>query len=155
MKKLIIGCALGVVLLVMGTVIGPRLVYSKWNPILEGECRTFVDSAILAVARDWDSRELIERIDPEMLLPGDEEKLENLFRLYRRLGGLVEYYGSEGEVHRDSSVPEAVEFAYVAEADFENGFATVKVEGIHRDGNSYILDFSIKSEAFISELINH
>ena len=155
MKKLIIGCVLGVVLLVIGAAIGPRLVFSTSKPIMEGECKRFVDSTVLAVARDWDTRELVDRVDPEMLLPGDDEKLENLFRLYRKLGALVKYHGCEGEVYRESSVPGAVGFAYVAEADFENGFATVKVEGIHRDGNSYILDFSIKSEAFISELINH
>jgi len=153
MKKVIIGCAVAVVLLVIGAAIGPRLVFSGSKPILEGECRRFVDSTILAVARDWDTGELVDRVDPEMLQPGDEEKLENMFRLYRKLGGLVEYYGSEGEVYRESSVPGAVGFAYVAEADFENGFATVKIEGIHQDGNSYILDFSIRSEAFVSELI--
>ena len=150
MKKIIMGCTLGVVLLVIGTVIGPELVFSISSPIVESECRMFVDNAILAIARDWDSRELIYRIDPEMIRPGDEEELENLFRLYRKLGGLVEYYGTEGEVWRDSSVPGAIGFAYVAEADFENGFATVKVEGIYKDGNSYILDFNIRSEALRS-----
>ena len=153
MKKVVIGCAVAVVLFVIGAAIGPRLVFSGSKPILEGECRRFVDDTVLAVARDWDTGELVDRIDPEMLQPGDEEKLENMFRLYRKLGGLVEYYGSEGEVYRESSVPGAVGFAYVAEADFENGFATVKVEGVHQDGNSYILDFSIRSEAFVSELI--
>ena len=155
MKKLIIGCAIGVVLLAMGIVIGPGLVFSISSPIAESECRAFADNAILAVTRDWDSRELINRVDPEMLQPGDEEKLENLFRLYRKLGDLVEYYGAEGEAWIDSSAPGAIGFAYVAEADFENGFATVKVEGIYKDGNSYILDFNIRSEAFISGLIDH
>jgi len=155
MKKLIIGCALGVVLLLIGAAIGPRLVFSKSKPIVESECRTFVDSAVLAVVRDWDSGELIDRVDPEMLEPGDDEKLENLFRLYRKLGALVKYYGCEGEVYRESSVPGAAGFAYVAEADFENGFATVKVEGIHQNGNLYILDFSINSEAFVSGLLDH
>ena len=155
MKKLIIGCALCLMLLVIGAVIGPELVFSISSPISESECRTFADNTVLAVAQDWDSRELINRIDPEMLRPGDEEELENLFRLYRKLGDLVEYYGAEGEVWRDSSVSGAVGFSYFAEADFENGFATVKVERIHKDGNSYILDFNIRSEAFIDGLIDH
>ena len=154
MKRLAIGCVLCLMLLVIGTVIGPKLVFSISSPISEGELRTFADNTVLAVVQDWDSRELINRIDPEMLRPGDEEELENLFRLYRKLGGLVEYYGAEGEVWRDSSVSGAVGFSYFAEADFENGFATVKVEGIHKDGNSYILDFNIRSGAFIDGLID-
>lgn len=154
MKKLIIGCTVVVVLLVIGAAIGPELVFSASKSNLEGECKEFVDSAIVAIALNWDSRELIRRVDPEMLRPGDDKKMENLFRLYRKLGGLVEYYGCEGQVYRDSSVPGAEGFAYVAEADFENGSATVKVEGIHQDGNSYILDFSINSGAFVSELID-
>ena len=155
MKRLIIGCAICVMLLVVGAVIGPKLVFSISSPISEGTLRTFADNTVLAVAQDWDSRELINRIDPEMLRPGDEEEVENMFRLYRKLGDLVEYYGAEGEVWRDSSVSGAVGFSYFAEADFENGPATVKVEGIHKDGNSYILDFNIRSEAFIAELIEH
>ncbi len=139
----------------IGTVIGPELVLSISSPISEREFRTFVDNTVLAVVQDWDSRELINRIDPEMLRPGDEQEVENLFRLYRKLGDLVEYYGAEGEVWRDSSESGAVGFSYFAEADFENGSATVKVEGIHKDGNSYILDFNMRSEAFIAELIDH
>ena len=155
MKKLIIGCAIVVVLLVMGTIIGPELVFSISSPIAESECRMFADNTVLAVAKNWDSRELINRVDPEMLRPGDEEELENLFQLYRKLGNLVEYYGAEGEIWRDSSAPGAVGFSYFAEAEFENGFATVKIEGIHKDGNSYILEFNIRSEAFINGLIDH
>jgi len=155
MKKLIIGCVLVVVLLVMGTIIGPELVFSISSPIVESECRMFADNTVLAVAKNWDSRELINRVDPEMLRPGDEEELENLFRLYRKLGNLVEYYGAEGEIWRDSSASGAVGFSYLAEADFENGFATVKIEGTHKDGNSYILEFNIRSEAFIDGLIDH
>ena len=155
MKRLTIGFVLCLVLLVIGTVIGPELVLSISSPISERESRTFVDNTVLAVVQDWDSRELINRIDPEMLRPGDEEEVENMFRLYRKLGDLVEYYGAEGEVWRDSSESGAVGFSYFAEADFENGSATVKVEGIHKDGNSYILDFNMRSEAFIAELIEH
>ena len=155
MKRLAIGCVLCLMLLVIGIVIGPKLVLSISSPISEREFRTFVDNTVLAVVQDWDSRELINRIDPEMLRPGDEEEVENMFRLYRKLGDLVEYYGAEGEVWRDSSASGAVGFSYFAEADFENGSATVKVEGIHKDGNSYILDFNMRSEAFIAELIDH
>ena len=155
MKRLAIGCVLCLMLLVIGTVIGPKLVLSISSPISEREFRTFVDNTVLAVVQDWDSRELINRIDPEMLRPGDEEEVENMFRLYRKLGDLVEYYGAEGEVWRDSSESGAVGFSYFAEADFENGSATVKVAGIHKDGNSYILDFNMRSEAFIAELIGH
>jgi len=103
----------------------------------------------------WIEMGLQGSIDPEMLRPGDEEEVENMFRLYRKLGDLVEYYGAEGEVWRDSSESGAIGFSYFAEADFENGSATVKVEGIHKDGNSYILDFNMRSEAFIAELIDH
>jgi hypothetical protein len=155
MKKLIIGSTIVVVLLVMGAIIGPKLVFSVSHPIVESECRMFADNTVLAVAKNWDSRELINRVDPEMLRPGDEEELENLFRLYRKLGNLVEYYGAEGEVWRDPSEPGAVGFSYLAEADFDNGFATVKVEGIHKDGNFYILEFNIRSEAFIDGIIDH
>jgi len=155
MKRLAIGCVLCLMLLVIGTVIGPKLVLSISSPISEREFRTFVDNTVLAVVQDWDSRELINRIDPEMLRPGDEEEVENMFRLYRKLGDLVEYYGAEGEVWRDSSESGVIGFSYFAEADFENGSATVKVEGIHKDGNSYILDFNMRSEAFIAELIDH
>ena len=155
MKRLAIGCVLCLMLLVIGTVIGPKLVLSISSPISEREFKTFVDNTVLAVVQDWDSRELINRIDPEMLRPGDEEEVENMFRLYRKLGDLVEYYGAEGEVWRDSSESGAIGFSYFAEADFKNGSATVKVEGIHKDGNSYILDFNIRSEAFIDGLIDH
>ena len=154
MKRLIIGCAICLMLTVIGIVVGPELVFSISSPSSERECRTFADNTVLAVVQDWDSRELINRIDPEMLRPGDEEEVENMFRLYRKLGDLVEYYGAEGEVWRDSSESGAVGFSYFAEADFENGSATVKVEGIRKDGNSYILDFNIRSEAFIDGLID-
>ncbi len=152
MKKLIIGCATTLLMLIIGTVIGPELVFSISSPISESECRTFVDDTILAIAQDWDSHELIKRIDPEMLRPGDEEEVEKLFRLYRKLGRLTEYYGAEGEVWQESGTSGEVGFSYFGEGDFENGFATVKVEGIYKDGNYYILDFNIRSEAFIDGL---
>lgn len=151
MRNFVIGCGIMVVLSIIGFAIGPgEWVFSTEMLYLENECKFFVDTAVVAVAKEWDTQELIKRIDPEMLQPGDEEKVEKLFGLFRKLGTLVEYHGSEVEVFEYDSGETG--FSCTAEADFENGSGTITVDVVQIEGGLYIESFNIRSETFLADL---
>ncbi len=113
------------------------------------ESKAFVDTAVQAIAADWDIEELQKRASPEFNDAVDYDSLEEDFATLQQLGKLVEYKGSIGDSNITISRSGYVVTAdYTAKADFEAGSAEVQISLVKRGGRWQILDFSVSPESF-------
>lgn len=113
------------------------------------ESKAFVDTAVQAIAADWDIEELQKRASAEFNDEVDYESLAEDFITLQQLGKLVEYKGSTGDSNITLSLSGYVITAdYTATAEFEAGSAEMQVSLVRREGRWQILDFSVSPESF-------
>ncbi len=116
---------------------------------LDKESRAFVDTAVQAIAADWDIAELQKRASPEFDDAVDYDSLEEDFSTLQQLGKFTEYKGSSGDSNITVSMSGyAITADYTAIADFESGSAEMKISLIKRGGKWQILDFTVSPETF-------
>ncbi len=116
----------------------------------DNESRAFVDTAVQAIASDWDIAELQKRASPEFNDAVDYEDLEDDFITLQQLGKLVEYKGSSGDSNITISLSGyAITADYKATAEFEAGSAEMRISLVRRNGKWQILDFAVNPESFI------
>jgi hypothetical protein len=112
------------------------------------ESKAFVDTAVQAIAADWDIEELQKRASPEFNDEVDYESLAEDFITLQQLGKLVEYKGATGDSNITISLSGyAITADYTATAEFEEGSAEMQVSLVRRAGRWQILDFSISPES--------
>lgn len=147
MRKLVIGCVAGILLSIIGLAIGAEwfMSWSSTTLAVHRECQAYVDQTLVDITGQWDPNAFIWHLDPETFEPGDEDEIESLFRHYRRLGPLVVYHASEGRV--TESEAGALEFSYRAEADYQKGRATLRVQGIRLNDDWYLRAIDVQSPA--------
>ncbi len=113
------------------------------------ESKAFVDTAVQAIATEWDIEELQKRASAEFNDEVDYESLAEDFITLQQLGKLVEYKGSTGDSNITLSLSGYVITAdYTATAEFEAGSAEMQVSLVRREGRWQILDFSVSPESF-------
>ncbi len=113
------------------------------------ESKAFVDTAVQAIAADWDIEELQKRASAEFNDEVDYESLAEDFITLQQLGKLVEYKGSTGDSNITISLSGyAITADYTATAEFEAGSAEMQVSLVRREGRWQILDFSVSPESF-------
>ena len=116
----------------------------------DNESRAYVDTAVQAIAADWDIAELQKRASPEFNDAVDYGDLEDDFTTLQQLGKLVEYKGSSGDSNITISLGGyAVTADYTAIAEFEAGSAEMRVSLVRRKGRWQILDFTVNPESFV------
>jgi hypothetical protein len=113
------------------------------------ESKAFVDTAVQAIAADWDIEELQKRASSEFNDEVDYDSLEEDFTTLQQLGKLVEYEGSKGDSNITISLAGyTITADYTAIADFETGSAEIQISLVKRGGRWQILDFSVSPESF-------
>ncbi len=113
------------------------------------ESKAFVDTAVQAIAAEWNIEELQKRASSEFNDEVDYEGLAEDFITLQQLGKLVEYKGSRGDSNITVSLSGyAVTADYRATAEFEAGSAEMQVSLVRREGRWQILDFSVSPESF-------
>lgn len=130
---------------------------------LNEEAQDYVNTAILETVNDWNFKKLYDRATPQFLELSHSEETEKIVDFCRQLGKLESYKGAVGGWHSPESSKEiylgsSQKFGkialgnYVAEADFEKGSATIKMQIIRRENQWLINSFTISTQGVITTL---
>src|SRR3954454_18091330 len=92
----------------------------KQGMALDRESKAYVDSAIPAIVSSWNAQELLDRASPELMAATRPEDVGKLFELFRPLGRLSKYQGSQGQaiIYTDLAKGTTVSRSYIAKAAF-------------------------------------
>jgi D-Tyr-tRNAtyr deacylase len=104
------------------------------------------------VISGWNKEELLKQASPELLGVTKDEDLDKLFTMFRKLGKLKKYKGSEGQslISVTTEQGKKVTANYTAMAEFERGEASIKVNLIKHGDEWQILMFNVSSDIFLN-----
>ena len=139
-------CATGFLLLI---VLIASIVYTGRG--LDKESKTYADAAIIAVASQWNEKELTDRASPQfMAAVKDPADLDRAVGMWRLLGPLKKYDGSKGDSHIElrGFGARTITAVYVARAEFDRGSARIKISLIKSDGVWKVLGFNVAPDSF-------
>jgi hypothetical protein len=147
MKKVIM--VLGYIFLVcIVAIVAAAVAVAIWGKKLDRESHAYVDTAVPAIAADWDVAELQKRASPEFDDAVDYDRLEEDFYSLQELGKLVEYKGSTGDSNITVSLNGyQITADYTAIADYEEGSVEIRIALVKRSGQWRILDFTVSPDA--------
>lgn len=150
MKKFFI--VLGVIftcLIVLGSVLFAIAAYRGSK--LDAESKAYVDRAVPQIVASWDPKELLNRASPELLKVAPAEKVEVMFKMFsEKLGKYKEYKGSKGDsLVNITPQGKVVTAAYMTQATFEEGDATIRIRAIKHGARWQILEFYVDSKVFM------
>ena len=113
-----------------------------------GEGRAYVDSAVPAIARQWDRQELLSRAAPELKEKATPEALDQVFGVLAKLGPMSSYDGAAFRQTTSvaASSGEVVTATYQAKVHCQKGDALVTIRVLKRDGQWSILNFHVDPE---------
>jgi hypothetical protein len=138
-------CATGFLLLI---VLIAFLAYTGRG--LDKESKTYADAAIIAVASQWNEKELTDRVSPQfMAAMRDPADVDRAVGMWRMLGSMKKYDGSKGDSHIDLRWPQGrtITAVYVARVEFDHGSARIKITLIKSDGAWKILGFNVAPDS--------
>jgi hypothetical protein len=117
---------------------------------LDKESKAYADAAVVAIASQWNERDLTDRASPQfMATVKDPADLDRVVAMWRTLGPLKKYDGSKGEANINIGPHgKTISANYVARADFDHGSAMIKLSLIKSDGAWKILGFRVYPESF-------
>jgi hypothetical protein len=105
------------------------------------ESREFADSFVLALTKNWDTKEIVERASPELLEAFTRERRDEFVVLARGLGKLKKYNGAEHPFVED--VRDGVYAKYEADAEFDAGPAKFTIELIRHSDKWQLYNFHV------------
>ena len=152
MKKSLIFLGAVFLILIVIAIVGTIFVVIKGSR-LDKESKQYADAAIAAIVSGWNKQDLVERASPEFMAATKDDDLNKLFALFRRLGRLKKYKGSEGQANISVTTQhgKVITANYVAKAEFDAGKAKIKVNLIKHDDNWQILGFNVDSKVFLGQ----
>ena len=114
---------------------------------LDKESKAYADTAILAIVRTWDEKELMDRASPEFKQAVTADQLGRLFRWASRLGRLQEWRPAQGQSLRFFTPQSGTEITakYTAKAQFEKGEAIITLFLIKHGDQWHIVGYSVES----------
>jgi hypothetical protein len=137
------------VLLVVA-VIGLIILASKGNA-LDKESKGFVDLVVPKILTDLSKDILFQYASDELKGSATGEEFDRMFHWFGQLGKFKEYKESKGQAKMFVSPQSGKQITgeYVAQAEFENGPATIIVNTIKTAGKWQIKGFRINSMVFV------
>lgn len=121
---------------------------------LDKESKQYVDTVIPAITSDWNIKEVEDRASPEFKAAVNNEDLNKLFGMFRKLGKLKEYKGCKGDsnISLTTGQGKVITAAYVVNADFDTGPAEIYISLIKHGDLWQILGLRINSKVFFEQL---
>jgi hypothetical protein len=150
MKRLLIALGTIFLMIIIFGAIGIGIIAYK-GTALDKESKDYVDSSVPAIVSAWDKQELLSRASPEFMQVVTSADLDKLYGMYRRLGKLKEYQGSEGQSNMSvtSQHGKVISAAYTTKATFDSGPATIKISIIKHGDKWQIIKLYVESEVFL------
>jgi len=118
---------------------------------LDQSSKAYADTAIVAVITDWNQAELESRFSPEFKASLKEGDLAKWFAIYKKLGKLKSYNGSQGQANMSVTAAKGkvISASYVGKAEFETGPGEILLTLIEHDGQWQVYGFRVHSEQFM------
>ena len=147
-KRLMIFGGIFVVLIVAG-VIGFCLLFVK-GTALDEEGKAYIDKVTPIILANLNKETLFKYASEELK---DAPFQDALFDLFAKLGQFKEYKGSNGQTNISVTTTKEKQITglYQAEAEFENGPATITIKTIKNGDDWQIIGFNISSKALAGE----
>jgi len=117
-------------------------------PSYDESSKEFINENIPIILSSWDTSNIIENGSNELMSAISKEDLKVLFlKFSNKLGKLKTYKGCKGDsnVKINISTPNIVTAKYIADAEFENGSAEIKVKLIQIDNKWQYLSIYVQS----------
>ncbi|MGC9943434.1 MAG: hypothetical protein ABSE48_16525 [Verrucomicrobiota bacterium] len=152
MKKLLILLGATFLVIIMLTVVGIGLAVVKGST-LDKQSKAYVDSTVPIIVSSWDEQELLNRASPEFIQSSRKDELDKLYVMFRKLGKLRTYGGSEGQsyVSLTSQNGKTITASYTATTTFDAGSAQIKITLIRHNDQWQILGFHVDSDVFLQQ----
>lgn len=125
---------------------------------LDAESKAYVDDAVIAISSHWSKDELLKRGSPQLLARATPKDLDTLFEATTvGLGPLVEYQGATRQSWTSMAATSGttVVAIYVAQARYQKGDATIRLNLIKTEGKWSIQGFYVDSTAMMGNLVGH
>jgi hypothetical protein len=112
--------------------------------------KAYVDESVPAIVRNWSKDELVKRESPQFREATSDDQLTALFTKLNALGAMQSYGGAKGDANMNITPASGFQITatYIAEANFQNGNAKIKVNLIQVNGDWQILGFRVNSPLF-------
>jgi hypothetical protein len=152
MKKffIVLGVIFAVVIAVIGIVLAifiPRALR------LDREAKAYIQESVPNILVHWNSQELVDRATPKLLEEGkSRDNIDKIFVQFQKLGSFKSLGTLHGSVGTMAFSGEGVITVgnYTADADFEKGPATIKIQ-LQRTNDSWRINaFYINSPALLA-----
>ena len=120
---------------------------------LDKESRAYIDEVTPIILANLNKETLFEYASDELKKAASEEEFDKMFDWFAKLGEFKEYKGSSGQANISVTTREGKQITgiYEAQAEFENGPATVKITTIKKGNNWQVMGFHITSMALLNE----
>lgn len=137
---------IGIILLVIGACLYGYFVHYA-NYKLKASGGKYVDKTVAAIFSSWSKEELTRYAAPELMKYTPMEQWDTFLATYSRIGNLTKYKGCtyNDRLTRKTDVSDEVTLVYVAEAEFENGFAQLNIKIIQKDDDWAIFGLQVIS----------
>jgi len=114
------------------------------------ESRKFINHIMPVILKDLNKDTFLKYATPEFLNKVDENQVEKVFNIYKKLGNFKKLVSLKGKVKTSLSFIEGkvVYAKYDVKALFTTGEAVAKVTIIRHDGEWYIYHLKINSKVF-------
>lgn len=151
MKKVlvILGVIFGVILVAVGIA---AAIFIPHALKLDHEATAYIQVAVPKIVEHWKSQELTSRATPELLkAAGSQDRIDRLFVMFRRLGAFKHLDTPQGDVSTSAYSGTGVVTVgnYTAQAEFENGNATIRIQLLRVGDGWKINGFHINSDALL------
>jgi hypothetical protein len=122
--------------------IGVGIIFYKTHGF-DKESKAYIDSAIPAIAANWNQGQLLSRVTPDFRKVTSADQLAGILDTLSTLGSLVQYEGAKGGSTFSYTITngEQISALYVAKAKFQNGSATFRVFLVRLNGQWMIEGF--------------
>jgi len=120
---------------------------------LDKESKAYVDEVTPAILANLNKETLFRYASDELKNAASEEEFDKIFDFVAKLGEFKEYKGSSGQANISVTTERGKQITgiYEAQAEFENGPATVKITTIKKGDNWQVMGFHITSMALLNE----
>jgi hypothetical protein len=139
-------------ILIVAGVIGFSVLAVKGRA-LDEESKAYVDEVTPKILANLNKETLFQHASDELKNSAPPEEFDKVFNWFAKLGQFKEYKGSSGEATISVLTGRGKQIAgiYEAQAEFENGPATIKITVIKEGDNWQVLGFHISSMVLVNE----
>ena len=139
-------------LLIIVGIVGFSILAAKGSA-LDEESKAYVDDVTPKILANFSKETLFQYASDELKNSGTEEEFDKLFNWFGKLGKFIEYKDSNGQANMSVTTQNGKQITgyYVAQAEFENGPATIKVSTVKKGDDWQVNGFHINSMALVNE----